>query len=530
MGQPQHTRNEAHFPFNTGYEEYVNARAAGANSYNIDGQTLTATAGQLPDLIYSGYPIPRFGRYSDYWSTIVTSGNVWGLADYSNRGFFTLENNVGNTTYPKPLPSESSYTLVRNADFPGINSSYLFGTVDDDVIGSTNGITMSTKSVFDGLGTVAAYTLSKRNYDDRAALLIPRAVAYSAGVLDYFFRGQMEISLPDSRVYAIVDHAAFAGAGVPPTNAQTGYKGFSKVRLKLKNTTDDVHAPGGGTYIQAMGAGTLVAVAKFHRNLSYQDNLSGEKGALTPEGLPVDPSRSPSEEIVVSQFITVSSVPSDPPQEFEFTFGQEIPINATDLYLQVVFRGALGQEADAVVVATRDISEPTYWAIMNATDYAITPDGHPYLCNATSQCYGGPMEGAFQFFLSDYTTTPGAIILLRNLPTAGFSRFAFLTDAQPDPQQLYNLSVVNIPPQPWTYQPSQNQWIFRTNGSTDRESTFVTRQRNVYNANLYPIVNAPDGRTALRGLAPDELSQPLLYPKPQPFHCISTQPTGCNEP
>jgi hypothetical protein len=43
-----------------------------------------------------------------------------------------------------------------------------------------------------------------------------------------------------------------------------------------------------------------------------------------------------------------------------FTFQNRVPIEATDVYLQVVYRGALGEEADAVVVATKDISEPTY--------------------------------------------------------------------------------------------------------------------------------------------------------------------------
>lgn len=41
--------------------------------------------------------------------------------------------------------------------------------------------------------------------------LAPRAVAYSAGLIDYFFRGRMEIAPPDDDVYAILDHAALEG-------------------------------------------------------------------------------------------------------------------------------------------------------------------------------------------------------------------------------------------------------------------------------------------------------------------------------
>jgi len=45
--------------------------------------------------------------------------------------------------------------------------------------------------------------------------------------------------------------------------------------------------------------------------------------------------------------------------------------------LQVVFRGKLGSENDAVVVTTKDISEPTYLAYRNTTDY-FSLDGMLY--------------------------------------------------------------------------------------------------------------------------------------------------------
>jgi len=88
MGQPQHTRNDAHsgvpgFGHKSIFEEYIEMRATGAESYNIDGTKVTP----LP-LTYDGYTPPTFTKYSDFWSTRDgVSGR--GLADYSNRGFFT---------------------------------------------------------------------------------------------------------------------------------------------------------------------------------------------------------------------------------------------------------------------------------------------------------------------------------------------------------------------------------------------------------------------------------------------------------
>jgi len=129
-----------------------------------------------------------------------------------------------------------------------------------------------------------------------------------------------------------------------------------------------------------MTAGLLVAVAKFHRNSCYQEDLSGEPGGSAFNGLSC---RSPAEEIVVSKPIAVSSLPagrlgSGATQPVTFTFPTPIPINATDLYLQVVFRGTLGNELDAVVGTTKDISEPNYIAYTNVSDYAYDYTTHSY--------------------------------------------------------------------------------------------------------------------------------------------------------
>ena len=62
----------------------------------------------------------------------------------------------------------------------------------------------------------------------------------------------------------------------------------------------------------------------------------------------------------MSQPVAVPAGINSAPQPVTFTFANRIPASATDLYLQVVYRGPLGEESDAVVVATKDISEPRY--------------------------------------------------------------------------------------------------------------------------------------------------------------------------
>jgi hypothetical protein len=80
-------------------------------------------------------------------------------------------------------------------------------------------------------------------FKEYASHLIPRAVGYNAALLDYFFRGSLEITPPDRYLYGIADPAT---------------KAFSKIQLKLRNTTPD----------EEMGAGALTAVMKYRLPLN----------------------------------------------------------------------------------------------------------------------------------------------------------------------------------------------------------------------------------------------------------------------
>ena len=110
------------------------------------------------------------------------------MADYSNRNFFTAGTNLGSNNYPSPPNDRSQYTEERID-----NLVFLRGNVTDTQAGGTANIRMTTESAFDFfLGTYRRYSLNAYNYDDQAKLLIPHAVAYSAGFIDYFFRGRIE--------------------------------------------------------------------------------------------------------------------------------------------------------------------------------------------------------------------------------------------------------------------------------------------------------------------------------------------------
>jgi hypothetical protein len=83
----------------------------------------------------------------------------------------------------------------------------------------------------------------------------------------------------------------------------------------------------------------------------------------------------------VSASQPVSSLSSSIPAEFNFDFiGSPIPAGITDLTLQVVFKGTLGNEIDtAVAVGMKDLMEPTHLSFWNLTDmFSLAIDENGY--------------------------------------------------------------------------------------------------------------------------------------------------------
>ncbi|MEO6565223.1 MAG: hypothetical protein ABIO63_04245, partial [Casimicrobiaceae bacterium] len=258
-----------------------------------------------------------------------------------------------------------------------------------------------------------------------------------------FFRGKMEISLPDEGIYGVVDHAV--------ENVGNS-SGFRKIKLKLRNAT-----PRGDGIEQMATTGKLRAVVKFHRNLCYMADLSGEYGA---PGKSWNACRGADEEIIVSDELNapadINSPPESPAPSLIFNFPTPVPINATDMYLQVVYRGPLGDEGDAVVAATKDITEPQYVVFTDLKEqvyYSLISgivqqnSGHytwqQAYCDAPAvpsypyaTCKSQFRQSAYMRFsqptlfnTADPIGSFNPTVTVPELPVSGYSRIAFLTDA-----------------------------------------------------------------------------------------------------
>ena len=472
MAQPQHTRNEPHsgkpcpvgttcFAGHTSiYEKYINARALQQNMFNSKGPFNVEVAIPIAPLPVTSYPIPAFANYSDYWSTAPGSLSLpgKGLADYSNRGFFTAAKNFDSTEYPYPSRDPARYQIASLAPAkwdgsPPTNPTpakvYLGDVTDDWQQTAAVNVPLTTHSVWDQFVRprtgAPVYSLNRLNYDAMASLLVPRAVAYSAGLINFFFRGRIDIELPDEGVFAAADHASG--------------KGFTMVRTKVRNKTPDFFDVSGAAQPQDMSGGQFFAVVRFHKDKQYAAGLETVVGTApcTDPGAVINAAKPEAstqcrdgvEQTIVSRPVYGVSLTSNQQKLIEFEFGDSpIPLDMTDVVLQIVYRGELGSEADAVAVGTIDMSEPTYFTYHNASDYIhigehvysrgeveadiqLLSQVQPQICVDYQRSPPRLVEGCLVPFQLDLAVSFGdvanPIAAVTGLPNHRFIRFAYLT-------------------------------------------------------------------------------------------------------
>lgn len=451
--QPQHVRNDPHNKSDEWPEEMFNTTTARrtfetwTNYRTLEGKEITGEETsdseflpffredrRPPINVGSTYPIPRFSEPQYYFTTrqVETATSPAslksrrGLADFTNRSFFS-EGTIFSGEFPLPPSNPGSQELAfvdrdvkLQIDGEFIEREFTTALVDplkgnyvDDALVPYQQrvplMLLGLWSDFDSGKIVAKHrAISLDQYSAHADVLIPRAIAYSAGLIDYFFRGKLEITPPLDGLFSVIDHGtphSVNANGYPIRSDDSKIFGFTKLRLRVRNATDVVNESGTNLPIPRdvmsttasaaplQGDPTLVAVARYHRNPCYKPDLSGERriafdGVITePTGCGTAGTRTPFQELSVSKPVASNAAAlNGAGQDLVFDFGsQPIPVNATDLAIQVVYRGPLGLESDAIAVGAFDIREPTYLTHWNNTDYAA--------CNGTWAAHGATPPG-----------------------------------------------------------------------------------------------------------------------------------------
>ncbi len=190
MAQPQHTRNDSHGLPKSNYEVYTN---------------------DLRDsLAYTGEPVPKYATAREYFTNLAKFSNnnfvsaATNFDEAANQGFSLPAQGAATDVPVHTLPDVSTEVLAEcNASKPCMMT--FFST--SETVSNPRASTQSILDQYLKLRKVSypdpvtsneyfkdrIYSLNKYTFDATHPFLIPRATAYSAGILDYFFRGNIDM-------------------------------------------------------------------------------------------------------------------------------------------------------------------------------------------------------------------------------------------------------------------------------------------------------------------------------------------------
>lgn len=155
--------------------------------------------------------------------------------------------------------------------------------------------------------------LDEKVYADYATKLLPRAVGYSAVLLDYFFRGTLNVT------------------------AAPGDVTFRSIKITATNNTPN----------EAMATGEVSLVIRYKE---LAETGSGPAKILN----------NPSADYIY-KVATLKDVDLSSPRELTFDFSADpLPIYRNDMSMQLVFKGKLGNEDEAVAVSKPEAIDGVY--------------------------------------------------------------------------------------------------------------------------------------------------------------------------
>lgn len=205
MAQPQHVRNDAHL-----VSPFTNPSLYELWTDKTDVRSALPVSGYAPTYLASDsstFNVPR-----KLWHTADGKG----IADFTNRNFVSAGTNFDKPgLFAPPVLDESKkidmdiQQLCANASPPCPNPNlagvitFYGNSVDDRYAGGTpvNNPFASSLSIFNAdlnaatgtpLTQPKLFTLNRFNFSLAHVFLIPRAVGYSAGLINYFFRGKID--------------------------------------------------------------------------------------------------------------------------------------------------------------------------------------------------------------------------------------------------------------------------------------------------------------------------------------------------
>jgi hypothetical protein len=222
---PSHSRNDSHINFRGigdpdrfhtwGDQAQGLASIAGSISQPVDQSILNTASNPLAPI-----PIARIIDATDGDRGTPEAGNNIGIAEYSNANFFS-----DDTLFKDfPFPTAGTNPDLREEDAPDGSGKrvYLYKNPPGDS-GYRLAVASRLSSYVNLPVNSRQWELDDKVMQDYGNKLLPRAIGYSAGLIDYFFRGWMDFSPgPCCEIFASPpSHFAVQAANWTP-NEETG--------------------------------------------------------------------------------------------------------------------------------------------------------------------------------------------------------------------------------------------------------------------------------------------------------------------
>ncbi len=344
VAAPAHTRNDfkGHlFPqngtglnftsyFGNNFEQYVQRRQAqGDLLYNY------MASGSVPVF---NLGLPMEARF--FWDTGLYTGDDIndsfnnGIAEYSSANFLSAFRLLDEPGFPHPTKADTDYDTIDWANpeivdaEDGVTDHLIYvRKIEGQSSYRLMGVRYLTSDHLVLVSESQLFTLDDNCHKDYAQKLLPKAVGYSAGVLDYFFRGTLEVTEP----------AIIGGDS----------SGITKIKAKVINTT------GSSGQIEAMPGGKLFAVAKYK----------------------TDPAEEPFSYAVSDENTEAGELSTDAADPTEVTFifsSSKVPADFYDLTVQVGYYGTIGQETDTGVAVSTYVELKKEYALVKIEGRGVT--------------------------------------------------------------------------------------------------------------------------------------------------------------
>ncbi|MSN27280.1 MAG: hypothetical protein GJV46_15620 [Geobacter sp.] len=391
MAVPAHVRNDMQshlwnnwnpLKWSNPFEKYV----ANNNNPMITIMNMTTVADK------PSFSAPM--RLTDFWDANAytgenpSAGTDQGIAEYANANFvsdFTIFKPQSDTKHYFKYPAESSTQKVNmhiaNPFSPGdtLTRKYYLKTGDGDTGYLLAGVGYLKVKVQTWPDTTTIETLPPMDdyvHADYADRLLPRAVGYSAALLDYFFRGKIKLTV------------------ATPENIT-----FRSIKVRAEN---DLMG-------ETMGVGEVKLIIRYKALSEW--NMGGNQYQLNY------PPEDSSPDKYTYKVSSPQNVDLTNPQALTFDFSTDtLPYFYDDMTMQLVFKGKLGNEEGAVAVSQLEpingvysdftVSLPASGVYAKATGSTLGATFNELKVKATTDIPAGLSGGNFELAL-EYRKTGG---------------------------------------------------------------------------------------------------------------------------